>query len=123
LKKKKKKVDVKCEKCGADMVVKRGKNGEFLACSNYPECKNTKPLNAPEVLEDVKCPECGGDIVKRKSRRGEFYGCSNYPECNFISKYRPTNEKCDECGYIMAKRTYRGKEVLECIKCKTRKSL
>jgi DNA topoisomerase-1 len=118
-----KKADVKCDKCGADMVIKRGKNGEFLACSNYPECKNTKPLNTPEVLEDVKCPECGGDIVKRKSRRGEFYGCSNYPECNFISKYRPTNEKCDECGYIMAKRTYRGKEVLECIKCKTRKEI
>ncbi len=120
---KEQKVDVKCDKCGADMVIKKGKSGEFLACSNYPECKNTKPLNPPEVLEDVKCPECGGDIVKRKSKRGEFYGCSNYPKCNFISKYRPVNEKCDECGYMMAKRTYRNKEVLECIKCKARKEI
>ncbi|QCT93712.1 type I DNA topoisomerase [Caminibacter mediatlanticus TB-2] len=121
--KEEKKVDVKCDKCGADMVIKRGKRGEFLACSNYPECKNTKPLNPPKVLEDVKCPECGGDIIKRKSRRGEFYGCGNYPKCNFISKYRPVNEKCDECGYMMAKRTYRNKEVLECIKCKARKEI
>jgi len=113
-----KKVDVKCDKCGADMVIKKGKSGEFLACSNYPDCKNTKPLNPPEVLEDVKCPECNGDIVKRKSKRGEFYGCANYPKCNFISKYRPVNKKCDECGYLMAKRTYRGKEIYECIKCK-----
>jgi DNA topoisomerase-1 len=120
LEKEEKKVDVKCDKCGADMVIKRGKRGEFLACSNYPECKNTKPLNPPEVLEDVKCPECGGDIIKRESKRGEFYGCSNYPECNFISKYRPVNKRCDECGYLMAKRTYRGKEVYECIKCKKR---
>jgi len=115
-----KKVDVKCDKCGADMVIKRGKRGEFLACSNYPECKNTKPLTPPEVLDDVKCPECGGDIIKRKGPRGEFYGCSNYPECKFISKYRPVNKKCPQCDYLMAKRTYRGKEVYECIKCKTR---
>ncbi|MEO1927990.1 MAG: type I DNA topoisomerase [Nautiliaceae bacterium] len=120
IEKEEKKVDVKCEKCGADMVIKRGKTGEFLACSNYPECKNTKPLNAPEVIEDVKCPECGGNIIKRKGPRGEFYGCSNYPECKFISKYCPVNKKCDECGYLMAKRTYRGKEVYECIKCKKR---
>ncbi len=118
-----KKADVKCDKCGADMIIKKGKNGEFLACSNYPKCKNTKPLNPPEILEDVKCPECGGDIIKRKSRRGEFYGCSNYPKCKFISKYRPTSEKCPKCGYLMARRTYRGKEVLECIKCKTRKDI
>ncbi|GAB6045879.1 type I DNA topoisomerase [Caminibacter profundus] len=120
---KEQKVDVKCDKCGADMVIKRGKRGEFLACSNYPECKNTKPLNPPEVLEDVKCIECGGDIIKRKGPRGEFFGCSNYPECKFISKYRPVNKKCSECGYLMAKRTYRGKEVYECIKCKHRETI
>ena len=114
-----KKTDVKCDKCGAYMVVKRSKKGEFLACSNYPECKNTKPINPPEILEDVKCPECGGDIIKRKART-EFYGCSNYPECNFISKFRPVNKNCPECGYLMANRTYRGKEVNECIKCKYR---
>ncbi len=118
----KKLADIKCEKCGADMVVKRGRRGEFLACSNYPECKNTKSLTEPEKIE-VKCPECGGDIIKRKGPRGEFYGCSNYPDCKFISKFEPTDKKCPECNYIMAKRTYRGKEVYECIKCKHREEV
>ena len=113
-----KKTDIKCDKCGADMIIKKGKRGEFLACSNYPECKNTKPLKEPEKLDDVKCPECGGDIIKRKGPRGEFYGCSNYPKCKFISKFRPVNKKCPECGYLMAERTYRNKEIYECIKCK-----
>ena len=116
--KEEKKVDVKCDKCGADMVVKKGRRGEFLACSNYPKCKNTKPLTPPEKLEDVKCPECGGDIIKRKGPRGDFYGCANYPDCKFISKFRPVNKKCPECDYLMAERTYRGKEIYECIKCK-----
>ena len=123
IKEEEKKVDVKCDKCGADMVIKRSKRGEFLACSNYPNCKNTKPLNPPEVIEDVKCPECNGDIIKRKGPRGEFYGCSNYPECNFISKFRPINRTCPECNYLMARRTYRKKEVLECIKCKYREEV
>ena len=116
---KEQKVNVKCDKCGADMVIKKSKRGEFLACSNYPECKNTKPLNPPEIIEDVKCPECGGEIIKRKAR-SEFYGCNNYPECKFISKFRPVNKTCPECGYLMAERTYRKKEVYECIKCKHR---
>ena len=64
-----------------------------------------------------------GDIVKRNSKKGEFYGCSNYPKCNFISKYRPVNKKCPECGYLMAKRTYRKKDVYECIKCKYREEV
>lgn len=110
-----------CEKCGKPMVKKFGKNGEFLACSGYPDCKNTKslkgPANQPQVL-DTKCPECGGDILLRKSRRGSFYGCGNYPECKFISNYEPINEKCPECGYMMSDRTYRGKHIHECIKCK-----
>ncbi len=109
----------KCEKCGSPMVVKRGPRGEFLACSAYPECKNTKPLakKEPKKLE-VKCPECGGDIVERFSRRGKFFGCANYPKCTFISKFEPVDKKCPECGYMMAARTFRGKDVYECIKCK-----
>lgn len=110
-----------CEKCGKPMVKKFGKNGEFLACSGYPDCKNTKslknPANQPQVL-DTKCPECGGDILLRKSRRGSFYGCGNYPECKFISNHEPIDEKCPECGYMMSDRTYRGKHIHECIKCK-----
>ncbi len=111
--------DETCEKCGSPMVVKHGPRGEFLACSAYPECKNTRPLakKEPKKLE-VKCPECGGDIVERFSKRGKFYGCANYPQCKFISKFEPTDKKCPECGYIMASRTFRGKDIYECIKCK-----
>ncbi|BCD62982.1 DNA topoisomerase I [Nitratiruptor sp. YY08-26] len=111
--------DEKCEKCGSPMVVKRGPRGEFLACSAYPECKNTKPLAKSEPKKlDVKCPECGGDILERFSKRGKFYGCSNYPKCTFISKFEPVDKKCSECGYMMAQRTYRNKDIYECIKCK-----
>lgn len=116
----------KCDKCGGDMVIKRGRNGEFLACSNYPDCKNTKPLKSPTVIVEVKCPECGGDILERNSRRGKFFGCGNYPDCKFISKFAPIDpkiKKCSECGYLVAKRTYRGKEVYECIKCKHREEV
>jgi len=112
-----------CEKCGSPMVIKRGPRGEFLACSAYPECKNTKPIGKKEPKKiGVACPECEGEILERSSRRGTFYGCANYPECTFVSKYPPTKERCSECGYLMAERTFRGKEVYECIKCKHRQS-
>lgn len=112
-----------CEKCGRVMIEKKGKNGVFLACSGYPECKNTKSLKKePEVINEVTCPECNGAIVKRYSKRGVFYGCKNYPNCNFISNYLPINKKCPKCGYLMAKREYRKKEILECIKCKYKES-
>ena len=96
------------------MVIKNGRNGKFLACSNYPKCKNTKSLIQPEKL-DVKCPKCGGDLLERRSRRGIFYGCANYPKCDFISKFKPTNKKCPKCGSLMAQRTFRKKEIYECI--------
>jgi len=119
------KIEEKCDKCGSEMVLKRGKNGEFLACKNYPDCKNTKPIKAPLVVSDVKCPECQGDIIERSSRRGKFFGCSNYPDCKFISKFAPIDKRCSnpECNYIVAKRTFRGKEVYECIKCKNREEI
>nr|WP_246434430.1 topoisomerase DNA-binding C4 zinc finger domain-containing protein [Nitrosophilus labii] len=104
------------------MVIKSGPRGKFLACSAYPKCKNTKPLTQPKKL-DVKCPECGGEIVERYSKRGKFFGCSNYPKCTFISKFEPATTKCPKCGYMMAKRTYRNKEVFECIKCKHREEI
>jgi len=117
------KTDEKCDKCGSEMVIKNGRNGKFLACSAYPECKNTKPLddvNAP--TSDVPCPDCGGKLVFRRSRRGAFWGCEKYPECKFISKFEPTLKKCEEkdCGGALAKRTYRNNEVYECVKCKNR---
>lgn len=112
----------KCDKCGSDMVVKNGRNGQFLACSNYPDCKNTKSINVEEKVSDTPCPDCGGKITLKNSRRGPFWGCENYPKCNFISKFEPTTIKCKEdgCSGVLAPRTYRNKEVYECIKCKKR---
>lgn len=94
-----------CELCGSNMVIKYGRFGKFMACKNYPECKNTRPL-VNKV--GVKCPKCKeGDIILRKSKKGKaFYGCSNYPECDFISWYKPTGEVCKECGsYMVEKQT------------------
>lgn len=91
--------DVKCEKCGRMMVIKKGRFGEFLACPGYPECKNAKPI--VEEL-DVPCPKCGKTIVAKKSKKGKkFFGCSGYPECDFVSWYEPVREKCPECDSYM----------------------
>ncbi len=113
--------DEVCEKCGSPMVVKNGRNGKFLACSGYPKCKNTKSLEEQKVSA-VPCPDCGGKLIWRTSRRGAFWGCENYPKCKFISKFEPTQKKCDQagCDGVLAHRTYRNKEVYECIKCKNR---
>ncbi len=111
-----------CDKCGKEMVVKNGRNGQFLACSGYPECKNTKSMNIEEKISLTPCPDCGGKISLKNSRRGPFWGCAAYPKCKFISKFEPSTIKCKEkgCDGALAKRVYRGKEVYECIKCKTR---
>ena len=108
-----------CDKCGAPMVIKNSRRGKFLACSAYPKCKNAKPLTPPRELE-VPCPECGGKLIERQGRRGTFYGCANYPKCKFIANFEPVDRKCPECGYLMGKKTLRGKEVYECFKCKHR---
>ncbi len=121
----------KCPKCGEELLKRKGRYGEFIACGGFPKCKYTQNIDSdgnvvdkisPPTLPDVKCPECQGGIVERKSRRGKFYGCANYPKCKFISTYEPTNKKCeaDDCGYIMATRTLRKKDIFECIKCKNR---
>jgi DNA topoisomerase-1 len=114
--------DEKCEKCGNDMIIKNGRNGQFLACSGYPECKNTKSIAVEEKISDTPCPDCGGKISLKNSRRGPFWGCENYPDCKFVSKFEPTTIKCKEkgCNGVLAPRTYRNKEVYECIKCKNR---
>ncbi len=90
------KTDKICEKCGAPMVIKHGRFGRFLACSNFPRCKNSRSLTL-----GIKCPrkDCNGEIVQRRTKkRRTFYGCSNYPECNFFSWDRPTGKSCPECG-------------------------
>ena len=109
--------DEKCEKCGSPMVIKNSRRGKFLACSAYPKCKNAKSLTPPKELK-VPCPECGGKLQEREGRRGKFYGCTNYPKCKFIANFEPVDKKCSECGYLMGKKTLRGKEVYECFKCK-----
>ncbi|QOP40322.1 type I DNA topoisomerase [Sulfurimonas marina] len=112
----------KCEKCGGDMVIKNGRNGQFLACANYPDCKNTKSIQVEEKVSETPCPDCGGKLSLKNSRRGPFWGCENYPDCKFISKFEPTTIKCtqDGCDGVLAPRTFRNKEVYECVKCKTK---
>ncbi len=112
-----------CDKCGKEMIVKTGRNGQFLACSDYPDCKNTKSINVEETTSETPCPDCGGKISQKNSRRGPFWGCENYPDCKFISKFEPTTIKCKEKGCtngLLAERTYRNKDVYECVKCKAR---
>lgn len=91
-------VDEKCEKCGSDMYIRDGRFGRFIACSNYPECKNTRQL----VKETgINCPAegCNGKILEKKSKRGRlFYGCSNYPQCELTTWALPTGELCPECS-------------------------
>lgn len=93
--------DVLCENCGSNMVVKSGRYGKFLACPNYPECKNTKPLNNKETAEetDEKCEKCGSPMLKRKGRFGEFLACSNYPKCkNTKPIVKTIDVNCPRCG-------------------------
>ncbi len=101
--------DLICEKCGARMIVKNGRFGKFAACPNYPECKNTKPLDKPaaekKAAEEqaqptgLKCELCGGDMVLRHGRYGNFYACSNYPECKYTRPYgQKIDVKCPKCG-------------------------
>ena len=84
------------------MVVRSSRFGKFLACPNYPQCKNTKPVPEDEVTQP--CPKCGAKLIKRTSKKGKkFYGCSNYPQCDFAAPGIPTGEICKECGgYIIA---------------------
>lgn len=97
--------DVKCDNCGAFMVIKSGRFGKFLACPNYPECKNTKPLNGKEPPEEVNetCEKCGSKMLKRKGKFGEFLACSNYPKCkNTKPIIKTIDAPCPRCGKQIA---------------------
>ena len=102
-----------CDVCGSNMVIRNGRFGQFLACKNYPECKNTKP-----ILEKigVSCPSCeNGEIVVKKSKKGRvFYGCSNFPTCRFASWNKPLNEKCDRCSSLMVETNTKSGSVSVC---------
>jgi len=94
------------------MVLKSGRYGKFIACSRYPECKNTRPLTT-----GIKCPKDGGDIVERRSKRGKvFWSCSNYPTCKFASWYKPVQRKCPKCeaDLLLEKRNKGGDITLFC---------
>ena len=108
-------LDILCEKCGAKMVVKKGRFGRFAACPNYPQCKNTKQLDnlgnivekKPDVVvDDMKCPNCGGKVLLKKGRYGEFYACEKYPECKFTTQIaKEVGVACPKCGgKVVAKR-------------------
>ncbi|MGA2615251.1 MAG: type I DNA topoisomerase [Spirochaetia bacterium] len=97
------KTDVVCDICGRPMVKKLGRYGFFLACTGFPECKNTKPV----PLAPCPRPGCGGQIVARKRKRGrgrEFYGCTNYPTCDFVTYFKPTDSKCPKCGWFLVEK-------------------
>ncbi len=102
----------KCPRCGGELVVRWGRYGKFIGCSNFPECRYTEPW-----LEKigVKCPQCGGEIVERRTRRGRvFYGCANYPECDFTSWKRPLPTPCPKCGGLLV---VANKSAVQCISC------
>jgi DNA topoisomerase-1 len=103
------------------MVVKQGRYGEFLACSGYPDCKNTMSINGSSAVSTgIKCPEsgCDGELVERKSKRGKvFYGCSNYPDCTYAIWERPVDRKCPDCDadFIAEKTTKKQGTFLTCL--------
>ncbi|HHU91718.1 MAG TPA: type I DNA topoisomerase [Halanaerobiaceae bacterium] len=100
--------DETCDKCGRPMVIKFGRYGKFLACSGYPECRNTKPFL---IKTGVKCPSCkDGDLIQRKTKRGRiFYGCTNYPECDFTSWNKPVEKSCPKCMGLMVEKSNKEK--------------
>lgn len=107
---------IDCEKCGSPMVYKMGRYGKFMACSNFPDCRNTKP-----ILKKigVTCPSCKkGDIVERKSKKNRvFYGCDTYPECEFVSWDKPIGRSCPKCDqYLVEKRTKKQVQI-KCSNC------
>ena len=99
--------DVPCDKCGAMMVYKMGRFGRFLACPNFPDCRNTKP-----ILNYIAapCPKCGARLMEKTSKKNrKFYGCERYPECDFVSWEMPVTDKCPQCGgYMVEKRSRKG---------------
>jgi len=104
--------DYICEKCGRKMVKKLGRYGFFLACSGFPECRNTKPI----PLGKCPKPDCDGSIVKKKGKRGRpFYGCNRYPECDFVTWSEPVPKACPGCESIMIEKNINGKKYLVCL--------
>ena len=127
------KLEEKCPECGGELAVRKGRYGEFIACLAFPKCRYSRNLkednaekkeaNKPNGI-GVKCPKCkDGEVVERFSRRGKFYGCNHYPKCDFVSNYKPSEEKCEKCGEMMVIKELKKGTFLECLKCKIKKEL
>ena len=103
-----------CPECGGSLVIRKGKYGEFTACSNYPTCKYIKK-EAKEETIITKCPKCEkGSIVERKTKKGKlFYGCNNYPKCKYALWYKPTGEICPKCGELLVDKN----GTITCVNC------
>ena len=115
----------KCPDCGGELVKRKGRFGEFIACLNFPKCKYTKNLANSNKFEKkepskigIQCPDCGGELVERISKKGKFYGCDNYPKCNFLSKYKPIIDKCPKCNTQMVLKELKKGDFKECPQCK-----
>jgi len=102
-KKKPEETGEKCPECGSPLVIRKGKYGQFTACSNYPTCKYIKKENKQIEKEIIcKCQKCEGNIIVRKTKKGkEFYGCDNFPKCKYASWYKPTGDKCPKCNDLL----------------------
>ncbi len=111
-----------CEKCGRHMVYKMGRFGKFLACSGFPDCRNTKP-----IVKDigVTCPKCKeGKIIERRSKKGRiFYGCDRYPACDFVSWDKPSGKPCPQCGTMLVEKRNRSGARLQCPQCDYREEV
>ncbi len=104
--------DTVCDQCGAMMVYKMGRYGRFLACPNFPECRNTLPIL---VYIDAPCPACGARLLEKTSRKNrKFYGCERYPECDFVSWDQPVSKPCPKCGSYMTLKRRRDQDLLLC---------
>ncbi|EAK4279540.1 type I DNA topoisomerase [Campylobacter upsaliensis] len=127
------KLDEKCPECGGELAVRKGRYGEFIACLAFPKCRYSRNLKEDNAEKKetkkpngigVKCPKCeNGEVVERFSRRGKFYGCNHYPKCDFVSNYKPSEEKCEKCGEMMVIKELKKGTFLECLKCKIKKEL
>lgn len=127
------KLEEKCPECGGELAVRKGRYGEFIACLAFPKCRYSRNLKEDNAEKKeakkpngigVKCPKCkDGEVVERFSRRGKFYGCNHYPKCDFISNYKPSEEKCEKCGEMMVIKELKKGTFLECVKCKVKKEL
>ena len=127
------KLEEKCPQCGSELAVRKGRYGEFIACLAFPKCRYSRNLKEDNAEKKetkkangigIKCPKCkDGEVVERFSRRGKFYGCNHYPKCDFVSNYKPSEEKCEQCGEMMVIKELKKGTFLECVKCKIKKEL